>query len=399
MTTKKSIIAGLTVVLLAAAAISSANTGHPQQNVAPAAAKTSAASAPVPLVAAGTKVVTITDPVFNMTAYSLTIPENWIFQGSAVDGTSCASAPLPVFRMSAPDGLTGVKWFPRLDWAWPDDAKSPAALASSDCLPVKNVISASDFLKNMIGILNVSYVKSLPTPNLAALQKSVAANNTALITTVADAANFQVRYHIHQIEIEEHVNAVVFCSTDKTFAKSIQHSCSANLARSWAPQGKWSDETFAFTQHSLVMDQKWSAELYWYSHRTAEDIRKERLPSLDEGRDRRDRARFNALLQSEALRKKQYQEFLVSMHPGTELITATPARPAASDPRMPDDWCDYALDKEKISSHLIGDTSKDPADFNYSWINGKGERLQTKNLNDNPNGNNTGAWTLELIGH
>jgi hypothetical protein len=57
------------------------------------------------------------DPVFGMTAYTLTIPDNWIFQGDVIQGTSCVPAPLPVFRMSSPDGLTGVKWFPCMDWA------------------------------------------------------------------------------------------------------------------------------------------------------------------------------------------------------------------------------------------------------------------------------------------
>src|SRR5579862_9464824 len=55
----------------------------------------------------GTKIVTITDPILNMKAYSLTIPSNWIFQGAVIQGTPCVPAPFAVWRMSSPDGLTG----------------------------------------------------------------------------------------------------------------------------------------------------------------------------------------------------------------------------------------------------------------------------------------------------
>jgi len=402
MTTNRAIVTGFAVALLAAAAISSASAGNTPQDGAATSSKSPAAPAPVSSAATGTKVVTITDPVFNMTAYSLTIPENWIFQGGVIEGTSCASAPLPVFRMSAPDGLTGVKWFPRMDWGWSDDPKLRAKSESSDCLPYKNALSASDFLKYMIGILKVAYVKDLPTPNLAMLKKNAAANNTSLITTTVDAANFQVRYHINQIEIEEHVNAVVYCSTDKTSAKAPQHACSASLGRSWAPQSKWSEDTFAFTQHSLSIDEKWSGALYWYSHRTADDIRKERMSragNLDEDGHMRDRARLDSFLQAQALRKKQYEEFLNSTHTNTDTSRPGTTPAANSNTRMPDDWCDYALDKQKIHDLMIGEPSKDPQDFNYSWVNEKGDRVRTKNLNDNPNGNGTRNWSIQLNDH
>ena len=35
----------------------------------------------------GTKLATITDPVLNMPAYSITIPSNWIFEGAVFPGT------------------------------------------------------------------------------------------------------------------------------------------------------------------------------------------------------------------------------------------------------------------------------------------------------------------------
>jgi hypothetical protein len=347
---------------------------------------------------AGMRIVTIKDPALEMTAYSLNIPENWVFQGTVVEGTFCVPGPLPVFRVSAPDGLTGVKWFPRLDWSWPDDPVLVAAKITSNCLPYKHEMSASDFLKNMLPILQVEYVKDLPTPNLAALQKNAAANNTNLITTTVDAANFQVRYHINQIEIEEHLNAVIFCTTDKTKEKAIKYTCSASLGRSWAPQGKWSQDTFSFTQHSLAADEKWTQAVYWEQHPTPEEIKRRSGGAggnLDEGGHHHDHLKLVARLQAQALRKKQYGEFLSSLQRDSEMKVVTAS--AETVTRMPDDWCDYALDREAVHDSYIGDAMPVPGPlaFNYTWVNEKGEQIQSKNLNDNPNGKGTGSWTLQ----
>lgn len=384
MSFKKPILAAIVVALFATVAISAAKVQDKPQAAPP--------SAPP-----GMKIVTIIDPTLHMTAYSLTIPENWIFQGSVATGTFCVPGPFPVFRMSAPDGLTGVKWFPRTDWSWPDDPAFVAAKITSDCLPYKNEMSASDFLKHMLPILKVEYVKELPTPNLAALQKNVAANNTNLIITTVSAANFQVRYHINQIQIEDHLNAVIFCTTDKTNEKAVRNTCSANLSRSWAPQGKWSANTFSFTQHSLAIDEKWTQAVYWEQHPTPEEIKRRNGGgggNLDEGRHHRDHLRLVAQLQAQALRNKQYGEFLSSLRGSEMKFTTTNAEPTN---RTRDDWCDYALDREVVHDDYIGDTMPVPGPpvFNYTWVNEKGEQIQTKNLNDNPNGKGTGNWTLQ----
>ncbi len=81
-------------------------------------ARPSVAAAPP---AGGTRNVSVIDPIFNMRAYSYTIPDNWIFDGAAVQGSSCAGGVVPVFRAISPDGLVGVKALPHLDWAWSDN--------------------------------------------------------------------------------------------------------------------------------------------------------------------------------------------------------------------------------------------------------------------------------------
>ncbi|HEY0701185.1 MAG TPA: hypothetical protein VGD60_00315, partial [Candidatus Acidoferrales bacterium] len=50
-----------------------------------------------PAPASGSSSVSISDPVLNMTAYTLTIPARWNFEGAVVQGSSCMSNPFPVF--------------------------------------------------------------------------------------------------------------------------------------------------------------------------------------------------------------------------------------------------------------------------------------------------------------
>lgn len=84
----------------------------------------------------GTKVASITDPILNMKAYSITIPANWLFEGAVIRGTSCNDGPFPAFRMSTPDGLVGIKQLPRMDWTWSENPKL-AVEAGSDLLAVQ----------------------------------------------------------------------------------------------------------------------------------------------------------------------------------------------------------------------------------------------------------------------
>ncbi len=120
-------------------------------------------ASPAPPAAGGTKVVNITDPILNMKAYSLTIPSNWVFQGAVIQGTPCIPAPFAVWRMSSPDGLTGFKQEPRLDWAWSENPNAPKQITQG-CLDYKKEMPAIDVLKYMVGVLQVEFVNQDPVP-------------------------------------------------------------------------------------------------------------------------------------------------------------------------------------------------------------------------------------------
>jgi hypothetical protein len=61
---------------------------------------------------------TISDPVLNLTAFDVMVPNKWHFAGRLLQGTSCSSVPYPVFRVASPDGLKVLERLPRMDWSW-----------------------------------------------------------------------------------------------------------------------------------------------------------------------------------------------------------------------------------------------------------------------------------------
>lgn len=66
--------------------------------------------------AKGTRLEAIDDPTLGMTAYSVTVPANWHFAGTIIQGTSCSGIAFPVFRATSRDGLTVMETLPRMDW-------------------------------------------------------------------------------------------------------------------------------------------------------------------------------------------------------------------------------------------------------------------------------------------
>lgn len=344
--------------------------------------------------AAGTRVATITDPILNMQAYSITIPANWTFEGAVFPGTSCNDGPSPVFRTTSPDGLTGIKSLPRMDWKWSDNPNVPAK-TGPDCLPYKQEMRAVDMLKYMVGVLEVEFVKEEPTPELAEAQQKMAAQDSPQLMTRIDKARATVRYHINSIAIQERLNVFVGCTT---FKLTRQHSCAASVSRTWAPEGKYSDESFREISSTFTVDQQWTAERQRIVIQKINDMSEASMRAIRQMGDeamRRSKAQFNAFNQAQAMRQRQHEQFLASMQRGTDMSMARATESANARHQAADDWCDYSLDLQKRLDPRTGEITKDSSAYNYTWVNEQGKRVQTNDVNANPNGNGTGNWTLQ----
>ena len=156
-------------------------------------AATTAASAPAaaplltPVAAAtgGFRQEHIFDPHLNLNAYDVSVPASWKFDGVYVPGSSCVQIPFPVFRMYSPDGLTEIRRLPRFDWSW--STGKFKGQQQSDCLDLKQDMSAQEFLKYLIGMMQVAYIRDYPLPQAAidAQQKNFEQTNKAMEASAA----------------------------------------------------------------------------------------------------------------------------------------------------------------------------------------------------------------------
>jgi hypothetical protein len=110
---------------------------------------------------------------------------------------------------------------------------------------------------------------------------------------------------------------------------------------------------------------------------------------------RRSKAQFNAFNQAQEMRQRQHEQFLASMQRGTDMSMARATESANARHQAADDWCDYSLDLQKRLDPRTGEITKDSSAYSYTWVNEQGKRVQTNDVNANPNGNGTGNWTLQ----
>ncbi|HEY2861151.1 MAG TPA: hypothetical protein VGJ21_22265 [Terracidiphilus sp.] len=348
-----------------------------------------------------TKAVTITDPILNMTAYTLTIPSDWVFSGAVFQGSSCASGAFPVYRMSSPDGLTGIKQLPRLDWAW-SDSSSYRPPNAGDCMNLKQEMSASDVLKYMVGVLKVQYVRDDVNPNRETFQRMIASHNSPTYVASGDQARAWVRYNIHSLVIEERLDVSLVCTAFDMLALGRQHSCSAYVNRCWAPQGKWNDNVMTAIGKSLVIDQQWNAQ--WNANvmkkiQAIQQAGAQAVQQIADAGQRQMRATYNSYQQAQAMRTQQHEEFMDTMQRGHDQFMQRAQAATAARSRVADDWCDVALGQQKRLDPNTGAVTKDSSLYSYTWVNQTGQRLQTNDINENPNGQGTGTWTLQQNVH
>ena len=66
-----------------------------------------------------TRKVEASDPVYQMTAYTLEVPSDWKYAGTIARGTGChATGASLKYTAQTPDGLTAIVQMPGVSWSW-----------------------------------------------------------------------------------------------------------------------------------------------------------------------------------------------------------------------------------------------------------------------------------------
>jgi hypothetical protein len=331
---------------------------------------------------------TIADPTLRMTAYDVKIPAGFQFQGMFVAGSSCQANPFPVVRSYSPDGLEEFRMLPRMDWSWNNTGFAPAA--GNNCLNMNQELTASEFIKYLVGVLQVAYVSDEGAPSqLASLQQSLAATNAAnrgKQVTTADMDAALVQYKNGTFTIQEQIAVTTLCSknTMAIGAKTVMtENCSAWPTLTRAPQGQLTALVNA------IQAQKGGANPnpQWSQAYMQEMVNKAAAQSqaIMEAKQ----AEFN---QAQAIRAQEHQQFMAQMQAGTDASMARAAQIADTDHAIAQDWCDFSLGQQTVAGG--GGTAKVSAAYTQTWSNGS-QYYQTNNPNVNPGP----GWSLQTKVH
>src|ERR1700722_17306958 len=96
-----------------------------------------------------TRKAEITDPQYQMTAYTLEVPSNWKFAGSIARDPGCHSSGAGLkYTMQSPDGVTAIAMLPGMTWTWTTSPSLKKIMESQHC-PAIDIDSAASFLVNI----------------------------------------------------------------------------------------------------------------------------------------------------------------------------------------------------------------------------------------------------------
>jgi hypothetical protein len=208
-----------------------------------------------------TRKVEVTDPQYQMTAYSLEVPANWKFGGAIVhqsDACHTTGGQLK-YTMLASDGTTAVITMPGAVWNWSADPLAVSAMVGARCLP-NDIHSAANFLVNIAVPFihpNAKIVSVLPlTPqgqaSVAAQLKSLQQQTGAISASRAsapgakwniDGARVRIEYTQNGKVVEEQLQSIIDCNETQGIPMPRQQSylsrhCSArNIYIVRAPKG------------------------------------------------------------------------------------------------------------------------------------------------------------------
>lgn len=345
----------------------------------------------------------IFDPVLNMKAYDVTIPEGWKYQGTLQPGNSCDETPSPVFRSYSQDGLSEFRRMPRFDWSWSNAPYAPKP--KGDCLPLTRDVTAVEFLHLLAKFQRaVSYSDMALDPKFAqAFRQNLDADNAAIQARAGqrpfrgDAAAARIEFQNGSFTIEEQLRVSIRCShmdlasLNNGGPKLFRETCGATVRVIRAPKGKLDalvqllDANRVGTAEDAHWTQAYNAKRQAQTNAVVGSIH----------------ATMNAQQrqyeQAQAVRARQNQEFQAGLQAGYDRHNATEAANMNARHTPASDWVDYALDQQTVSG--TGGTVKVPAGYSQVWSNANGQYFETNNLNTNPNGVLPGTWTPQTQVH
>lgn len=349
--------------------------------------------------------VQVTDPAYQMTAFTLAVPAGWKSAAQVTHNTSChgTGAGLET-TMRSPDGANTVAFLPGVRWSWTSSPLERASLAHAHCAAI-DIDSAASFLLN-IAVPNlrpgatVTAVLPLDAQGQASLQTQMQRARQSSEAAAAryhvpppkltiDGARVRIRYQDKGKPMEEQIQAVIDCNESSMPAMyqlpaSTHRGCSArNVYIVRTPSGHLEDFLKSPALHQAAqgvqMDPQWLQQMT-----QDQQVQAQRL--LDQSH-----AEFQEMLRKgaadhEALmaRGRQFQQQEQSQFEHSQALDR--ATQNATDQAAHRQELD-SLGRQDFRNPATGQIIQANAYYDHQWLSSDGSTLiQTDNPNLDPNG-------------
>ena len=325
----------------------------------------------------------IVDPTMdNKTAFYVTIPAKWKFQGVLLQGgeDACESGFNAVYRATSEDGRSFAEALPQMEWAYGDGPRP-----KTGCLPLDKPMNAQDFLKYLAITMRVDYISSAPMPDgLAKAVKqfrdgfaqppapSYAAHNLPPPHNTADGAAATVRYKQNGVSMEGRLAVLLYCTETphpgfQRWPATISGKCTASAGYVTAPENQfaatmrmWDDPAMGGKQNKEWGDawmQRYAAQSAASAQRFDHDVQIRNKAYLDAS-NRNFQAQQESFRQAAAVRHQMNNEFMDAMQQRTDKSIANAQASTNARTTAASDWVDYALDQKTVMNTNNGQLYK-----------------------------------------
>ena len=341
----------------------------------------------------GTRTANIVDPTMdNKTAFYVTIPAKWKFQGILLQGgvDACDSGFSAVFRATSEDGQSFGEALPQMVWAYGDGPRP-----KTGCLPLDKPMSAQDFLKYLSITMRVDYIGDAPMPD--GLAKAVkqwrdgfaqhpapaanfyAAHNLPPPHNTADGAAATVRYKRNGVSMEGRLAVLLYCTEAPPpgfqtasagmprKSATISGKCTASSGYVTAPENQfaavlrlWDAPAMGGKQNKEWGDawmKRFADQRAASEQRFEQNVRQLNQTYLDNS-NRNFQAQQDGYRRQAAVQQQMHNEFMDAMQQRTDSSMANAQASTNARTTAASDWVDYALDQKTVMNTNTGQTYK-----------------------------------------
>ena len=352
-----------------------------------------------------TRKTMITDPQYQMTAYTMDAPASWKFAGTIARDPGChASAVGLKFSLQSPDGSTAIAVLPGMTWAWTTSASMQKTMEQSHC-PGVDIDSAAAFLVN-IAVPNLrpnaKIVSVLPLDaegqaSLATQLQQMREQNEAMARQYRlppqkinlEGARVRLQYVRGGHPVEEQILSVVQCTESQFPAMYAQpayarRTCSSRTEVIYRTAPGHLDE-FIDSPQLKAFNKSVQPDAQW-SERVNQDAMAA-FKRFQAGNDRQ----FQAMLQKgrddTARMLANGKAFQDQQRASTNAALASDRAQQAAIDQSAHATALNSLDRREFRNPNTGQVIEASNQYNHQWISSDGSTLiQTDDHALNPNG-------------